>query len=163
MNTQEEYHDLYLRTDVRALADCMLAHRKEWRSLYDLDALQAMTLPSAALQAMLKVSKARVELITDSNGGMEFMDLVNKNIRGGVSCIFQPFARANNPKCLHLPPDPFADARGWVTTSELSSGDVVSFRDAPTSLRVWKRSTATSHCPQTPTQTNVKTTFSYRS
>ena len=29
MNTQEEYHDLYLRTDVLALADCMLAHRKE--------------------------------------------------------------------------------------------------------------------------------------
>ena len=86
MTTQEEYHDLYLRTDVLALADCMLAHRKEWRSLYDLDALQAMTLPSAALQAMLKVSKARVELITDSNGGIISLSLRSHyDTRSGTS------------------------------------------------------------------------------
>jgi len=28
------------------------------------------------------------------------MELINNNIRGGTSCIFQPFARANNVKLL---------------------------------------------------------------
>ena len=42
-----------------------------------------------------------MELICADRGpGMELMDALNNNIRGGTSCIFQPYAKANNPRVL---------------------------------------------------------------
>ena len=31
---------------------------------------------------------------------MSLMETINNNIRGGTSCIFQPYAKANNPRVL---------------------------------------------------------------
>ena len=103
---QGEYHDLYLFTDVLALADCMESMRSGWEEHCGLDMLHSVTLPSASYQAMLKETGAKLELISEASGGMPFMSRINENVRGGVSCIMQPFARANNPRVLRtLPPE----------------------------------------------------------
>ena len=103
LEDQGQYHDLYLYTDVLALADCMEAYRAGWRRHCGLDLFASITLPSASYQAMLKQTGVRYQLITDERGGMELMNLLNSNVRGGASCIFQPFARANNPRILTAP------------------------------------------------------------
>ena len=54
INTPGEYRDLYLHTDVLALADCIETMRLGWRRHCDLDMLKSVTLPSASYQAMLK-------------------------------------------------------------------------------------------------------------
>jgi hypothetical protein len=101
MQNQGDYHDLYLWTDVLALADCMTTIRGGWRAHCGLDLLKSITLPSASYQAMLKMTKVRMELICEGAGpGKNLMDTLNRNIRGGASCIFQPYAKANNPRVL---------------------------------------------------------------
>ena len=48
INTQREYHDLYLHTDVLALADCMECMRNGWYEENGLDMIHSITLPSAS-------------------------------------------------------------------------------------------------------------------
>jgi hypothetical protein len=100
LQNQREYHDVYLETDVLALADCIQASRDGWFQNYGLDMLHCVTGPAASYQAMLKETGVNFELITEENGGMDLMEAINANIRGGVSCIFKPFAEANNPRVL---------------------------------------------------------------
>ena len=101
LQDQGDYHDLYLWTDGLALADCMLSMRAGWRKHCGLDLFKSVTLPSASYQAMLKMTKVRMELLCEGKGpGMELMSALNRNIRGGASCIFQPYAVANNPRVL---------------------------------------------------------------
>ena len=96
LRDQGEYHDLYLLTDFLALADCMESMRGRWFRRFGLDMVHNVTMPSASFQAMFKMTNAEVKLVTESCGGKRYMDLINKNIRGGLSCIFQPYAKANN-------------------------------------------------------------------
>jgi hypothetical protein len=49
------------------------------------------------MKAMLYQTKAKIDLVCDINGGMDLMDRINKNIRGGLCCMFAAHARANFP------------------------------------------------------------------
>ncbi len=101
LQNQGDYHDLYLWTDVLALADCMVTIRAGWRAHCGLDLFSSVTLPSASYQAMLKMTGVRMELLCQDVGpGKDLMDCLNRNIRGGTSCVFQPYAKANNPRVL---------------------------------------------------------------
>jgi hypothetical protein len=91
------YHDVYLWTDVLALRDCMEAFRDTFHETDGLDLAHYLSLPSVAHQSMLKLTKAQIELISEVNGGMALYDDVTAGIRGGLACMFQPYARANNP------------------------------------------------------------------
>ena len=106
LKNQGEYHDMYLFTDVLALADVMTAMRTTWHNRFGLDMAHYVTLASSSYDSMLKMTNAKIELIHDENGGKEFMDKINANIRGGICCIFQPHALANNWTALpsELPP-----------------------------------------------------------
>lgn len=99
LDTFGQYHDVYLYTDVYALADCFEAFRNTFKQEYDLDVAHFISLPSAAMNALLLKTGASIQLISEPNGGWPLMNDVNDNIRGGLSCIFQPFASANNPRC----------------------------------------------------------------
>jgi hypothetical protein len=104
LKNQGEYHDLYLYTDTLALADVVEAMRARWHQRFEIDIVHSVTMPSASYQTMLKATNAEVELLTENNRPL--MDALIKNIRGGVSCIFQPYGKANNWRCLpkSLPP-----------------------------------------------------------
>ncbi len=106
LNDQGDYHDLYLWTNFLALAACMESMRRGWRKNCGLDLLKCITLPSASYQAMLKMTGVRMELICEGAGaGMPLMEALNDNVRGGASCIFQPYAKANNPRVLPKYPE----------------------------------------------------------
>ena len=93
-----EYHDVYLYTDVLALADCFESFRATFLLENKLDVAHFVSMPSAAMQAALLKTGAAPQLICDCNGGWDLMHDVDEGIMGGQSVCFQPFAKANNPK-----------------------------------------------------------------
>ena len=92
-----DYHDVYLHTDVLALADCFESFRETFLRENKLDVAHFVSMPSAAMQAALLKTGARPELICEENGGWELMNDFDEGILGGQSVCFQPYAQANNP------------------------------------------------------------------
>ena len=60
-----QYHDLYLLTDTLLLADFFNNFREFCFHHYGLDCLHFQTLPSLSWHACLKMTKVRLELLTD--------------------------------------------------------------------------------------------------
>ena len=74
----------------------MESYRDSFRAQSGLDPIHYVTLPGAAWDAMLRhlARKFPIHLITDERAYQD----VRASIMGGLSCIFQPYARANNPE-----------------------------------------------------------------
>ena len=88
-----EYYNLYLKTDVFLLASVVLCFRKVCYQTYGLDCCQYYTASNLSGDAMLKICKAPLELLTER----EQLDMVEGLIRGGVSSIYNKrLAVANN-------------------------------------------------------------------
>ena len=90
--TMRDYHDLYLKTDVLLLADVMTEFRKTCKKAYGLEALHYYTSPGLALDAMLKYTKVKLDLISDP----DMFLMVERGVRGGVSTVTKRYAKANN-------------------------------------------------------------------
>ena len=91
--TMRDYHDLYLKTDVLLLSDVMENYRNVCIDNYKLDPLWYYTVPGLAWDAALKISKIKLELLTDPDMYL----MVENGIRGGISTIMKRYAKANNP------------------------------------------------------------------
>ena len=88
-----DYHDIYLTVDTLLLACVVEEFRKVTYSTYGLDSAHYFTCSHLSGDAFLKVSKARVELMTDR---MQ-LEMAENLIRGGVSSIFSKrLATMNN-------------------------------------------------------------------
>ena len=87
-----EYHDLYMITDVILLADVFENFRKVCKNNYNLDPAWYYTSPGLAWDAMLKLTKVKLELLHDP----QMYLMVKAGIRGGTSTIFKRYAKANN-------------------------------------------------------------------
>ena len=74
----------------------MESYRDSFRAQSGLDPIHYVTLPGAAWDAMLRHSarETPIHLITDEQAYKD----VRASVMGGLSCIFQPFAQANNPE-----------------------------------------------------------------
>ncbi len=89
--TMRDYHDLYLKTDVLLLADVMIEFRRTCKKAYGLEALHYYTSPGLAWDVMLKITKIRLDLISDPDMYL----MIEEGIRGGVSTIMKRYAVAN--------------------------------------------------------------------
>ena len=87
-----EYHDLYLKTDVLLLADVFENFRDLILSSYKLDPAHYITAPGLSWDAMLKMTKVTLELLTD----LDMHLMVERGIRGGISTITNKYGIANN-------------------------------------------------------------------
>ena len=87
-----QYHDLYLKSDVLQLSCIFERFRDECMSNYGLDPAHFYTSPGLAWSAALKVSKCRLQLITDPDMYL----FVESGMRGGISQISNRLATANN-------------------------------------------------------------------
>ena len=123
MRTFRQYHDCYLCTDVLALSDVFESFRRKFHETLGIDPVHYLGIPGAAMDALLKNSGARIRNITrESAGGQgaKLMNDINDNIRGGLSCMFRPHVKANNPKCSHyIPCDP--ETHTWLIDWDVTS------------------------------------------
>ena len=90
--TIQDYHDLYLKSDVLLLADVFEKFRKTCLKHYKLDPCHYYTAPGLAWDACLKLTKQELQLLTDYDKLMMF----EQGIRGGMSHISKRYAEANN-------------------------------------------------------------------
>ena len=122
--TLQDYHDLYLKSDVLLLADVFENFRKTCLKHYKLDPCHYYTAPGLAWDACLKETKQRLELLKDYDMLMMF----EKGIRGGISHISKRYAEANNKYMKSYDQDKpttfiqYLDANnlyGWAMTQKL--------------------------------------------
>ena len=92
MKTMGVYHDLYLKSDILLLADVSENFRKTCLQYYKLDPYHYFTSPGLSLDAMMKMTGIKLELMTDV-GMFEFIE---KGLRGGISYIGNRHGEANN-------------------------------------------------------------------
>ena len=90
--TLQDYHDLYLKTDVLLLANVFENFRKTCLKHYKLDPCHYCTAPALAWDACLKETKQKLQLLKDYDMLMMF----ERGIRGGISHISKRYATANN-------------------------------------------------------------------
>ena len=83
MKTMGDYHDLYLKSDVLLFADVFEEFRTVCLENYDLDPAWYFTAPGLAWYAALKITKIKLELLTDIDELLMF----EKGTRGGISMI----------------------------------------------------------------------------
>ena len=101
MTSMKEYRDLYLVTDVLLLADIFEDFRKFSLTNYELDPAHYYTSPGLSFNACLKMTEAKIELLTD----IDMLLFVEESIRGGVSMITHRFAQANNREMREYDPN----------------------------------------------------------
>ena len=91
--TMQDYHDSYLKLEVALLACCPEYCRKISFQTHKLDVAQFFTAPNVAKDAPLRITKARVELLTEP----EHLHMIEQSVRGGITSVFETrYAKANN-------------------------------------------------------------------
>ncbi|XP_041351368.1 uncharacterized protein LOC121370296 [Gigantopelta aegis] len=119
-----QYHDLYVSTDVLALADVFENFRGICLNYYGLDPAHFYTSPGLAWQAALKMTGVKLELLTD----IDMHLFIEKGLRGGISMISHRHAKANNNQVPNHDPDlpntyiAYLDANnlyGWAMSQAL--------------------------------------------
>ena len=91
--TLEDYHDVYLASDVLLLADVFESFRRMALETYKLNPAHYFTAPGLSWDAMLKLTKVKLQLIDDPDMYL----MIENGLRGGVSVITKKHAVANNP------------------------------------------------------------------
>ena len=87
-----EYHELYVQSDTLLLADVFENFRKTCQKIYQLHPTHFVSAPSLAWQACLKMTKVKLELLTDEN----MLLMVEEGIRGGICQAIHHYETANN-------------------------------------------------------------------
>ena len=123
-----DYHDIYLKSDVLLLADVFENFRNVCLKSYSLDPAHYFTAPGLAWDAMLKLTKAKLQLIDD----IDMYLMIESGLRGGVSMVSNKYAKANNPYMSEYDPTKshnyitYLDANnlyGWAMSKNLPECD----------------------------------------
>ena len=100
MKTMQDYHDLYLKTDVLHLADVFENFRKVCQTNYNLDPAWYYTTPGLAWDSMLKITNVKLELLTD----YDMILMIEKGTHGGISRVSKSYSEANNKYMVDYDP-----------------------------------------------------------
>ena len=87
-----EYHDLYVQSDTAQLADVFENFRTVCLKEYELDPTYFVSTPGLALEAMLKITKVKLQLLTD----IDMVLMVENSKRGGLTHVVRKYGVANN-------------------------------------------------------------------
>ena len=83
MNTMGDYHDLYLKTNVLVLADGYEKFINTCLDCCGLDPYHYFSSPGLSWDAMLKMTKIKLDLISD----IDMHLFIEKGMKGGISYI----------------------------------------------------------------------------
>jgi len=92
IKTLDDYHDLYLKSDVLLLADVFENFRTMCKEYYGLDCAHYISAPGLSWDALLKMTDISLELISDVDQHL----FIEKGLRGGISVIAHRKGEANN-------------------------------------------------------------------
>ena len=92
MKTMRDYHDIYLKFDVLLLADVFEKFRNNSLKNYELCRSHFLRVPSLNWDAMLKMTKIDLHLITDPGMYIFF----EKGTRDRIPYISNRYSKANN-------------------------------------------------------------------
>ena len=92
MKAMKDYHDLYLKDDILLLADFFEKFRNNSLKSYGLCPSRYLSSPGLSWDAMLKMTKIELELITDPGMFIFF----EKGTAGRISYISNRYSKANN-------------------------------------------------------------------
>ena len=121
------YHDLYLKSDILLLTDVFENFRKACQQYYELDPAHYFTTPGLSWDAMLKMTKTKLELMSD----VDMFLFIEKGMRGGISYIANRYGKANNKYMKNYNPEEaskyimYLDANnlyGWAMSQYLPTG-----------------------------------------
>ena len=87
-----EYHDLYVQSDTLLLADVFENFRNMCLVIYELDPAKFFSAPGLALQAALKKTKVKLDLLTD----IDMLLIVEKDVRGGICHSIYRYTKTDN-------------------------------------------------------------------
>ncbi|XP_071056528.1 uncharacterized protein [Onthophagus taurus] len=90
--TLGEYSDIYLTSDVLLLADVFENFRTISMKYYSLDPCHYFTAPGFGWDALLRMTRVKLELLTD----IDMLHFFKNGIRGGLSMCTKRSAKANN-------------------------------------------------------------------
>ena len=95
----DDYHDLYLKTDVLLLADVFEKFIYTCLDYYGLDPCYYFSSAGLSWDAMLKMTEIELDLILD----IDMHLFIEKGMRGGISYIAKRHSKANNKymKCYN--------------------------------------------------------------
>ena len=91
MKNMGDYHDHYLKKDVLLLVDVFEKFIATCLKFYKLDACHYFSSPGLSWDAMLKMTGAKLEKISDIDKYL----FIEKGLRGGISYIAKRYAKAN--------------------------------------------------------------------
>jgi hypothetical protein len=92
LKNMQDYHDLYLQTDVLLLADVFENFRRQCKEIYNLDPVHYYTSPGFSFDSMLKYTKIELDLLWDE----DMYNMIEKGIRGGICQVSTKHVKANN-------------------------------------------------------------------
>ena len=92
MRKMGDYHDIYLNTDALLLADVFEQLIKKCLDYYGLDPCHYFSSPGLSWEAMLKMTRIELEVISD----IDMHLFIGKGMRGGLSYIAKIHSNANN-------------------------------------------------------------------
>ena len=127
LKNMDEYHDLYLQSDILLLTDVFENFRKTCLEYYKLDPCHYFTSPGLSWDAMLKMTDIKLELMTD----VDMFQFIEKGLRGGISYIANRYGKANNKYMKDYKKDKpskyimYLDANnlyGWAMSQYLPTG-----------------------------------------
>ena len=88
----DEYHDLYVQSDILLLADVYENFRNKCLEKNQLDPVYFVSAPGSAWHTCLKKTGVKLELITD----YDMILIIEKGLRGGICQATHRYAKANN-------------------------------------------------------------------
>ncbi|CAI2197282.1 19623_t:CDS:1, partial [Funneliformis geosporum] len=114
MKSFEEYHYLYLETDILLLADVFINYTIMCLQDDGLDPSYYVSASGMFNDSLYKSSKAELKLMTNMD---EYLTVEN-GIREGMTMVSHRYAKANNPKCPDYDPN---KPKSWVLYEDMNA------------------------------------------